>query len=358
MDTISSLFSSLGKYLSARWNLFRTTRTVPPPLPVTGNEPVEVMSPRVLVICLDPIMDIPTGQRLSQHQNWFEVQQLITEYVGDVLEVSGGLVKYQVNPAYEYLDTFPLKGSGKSYTPDSYLAVWEKRAKALSPDEVNYHWLLERFRLEERFQGGEFDEVWLFGAPYFGLAESTMAGRGAFFCNGGPIENCVSPRKFVIMGFSYERGVGEMLEDLGHRAETMLGRQFKSLDFWQWTYNRDRQPPTTAVEGLNYYQRFLCFDKVAPGQSNVGTVHYAPNSSFDYKWGIKKQVLSCADDWLLFPNLPEPPNYRQMNCEDWGNGDTRLHHKWWLAHLPKAPGSLYGVRNNWWYYFIDPNHVL
>ena len=286
---------------------------------------------------------------------WHNVAELVDGYIADVREASGGLVDYQV-VGTEYLDEFPVKASGKAYTPHSYQDMWEKRAPALAPDAADYQALLDRFHLPERVGAGEFDEVWFFGAPYFGLAESAMAGTGAFFCNGGPVERDCE-RKFVMMGFSYERGVGEMLEDLGHRAETMLGRQFNSLDFWSWAYDRRRQPPTVQTAGLNYYQRFLCFDQAAPGQANVGSVHYAPNSQADYEWGSLTPVQCCADDWLLFPNLPDPPHYRSMSTQDWGWGDTRLHHKWWLAHLPKAPGSQYGVRNNWWYYFIDPNHI-
>jgi len=30
------------------------------------------------------------------------------------------------------------------------------------------------------------------------------------------------------MGFNYERGVGEMLEDLGHRAESILSHVFEA----------------------------------------------------------------------------------------------------------------------------------
>ena len=57
----------------------------------------------------------------------------------------------------------------------------------------------------------------------FGFYESRMAGPGAFWCNAPQCENTDACRKrFVIMGFSYERGVGEMLEDLRHRAESEL----------------------------------------------------------------------------------------------------------------------------------------
>ncbi|HEY7033357.1 MAG TPA: hypothetical protein VH482_18595 [Thermomicrobiales bacterium] len=40
---------------------------------------------------------------------------------------------------------------------------------------------------------------------------------------------------------------------------------------------------------------------------------------------------------------------------DWGNGDQRGHHLWWLSHLPRAEGETDGVSNNWWTYIVDPN---
>jgi len=88
----------------------------------------------------------------------------------------------------------------------------------------------------------------------------------------------------------------------------------------------------------------------------VGTLHYAPNSPTDYEWGVATPVASCADDWLQFPNLPDPPVYRTMTAQDWGGGDMRAHHKWWLKHLPKVAGRTRGAANNWWKYVIDPNH--
>jgi len=161
----------------------------------------------------------------------------------------------------------------------------------------------------------------------------------------------------VIMGFSYERRIGEMLEDLGHRAETTLAHLFRSDDFWKWAYDRERTPKTTEVSALNLLERFLCFDQIAPGKSNVGTLHYAPNSPADYEWGVATPVPSCADDWYQFPNLPDPPNYRTMTAQDWGGGDIRAHHKWWLKHLPRVAGRTNGISNNWWKYIIDPNNV-
>jgi hypothetical protein len=48
---------------------------------------------------------------------------------------------------------------------------------------------------------------------------------------------------------------------------------------------------------------------------------------------------------------------RIMTRADWGNGDMRGHHLWWLSHLPKAEGETDGVANNWWTYVVDPNLV-
>jgi hypothetical protein len=328
----------------------------PSPTPVTGDEPLQTLTPRVLLIVYDPVVNRASGQKLSEAQGWNRVQDLVAGYIADVEECSGGLVKYNVVGRVD-VDEFPLKADRFRYAAAGYLDVLSGRAQAHDPDFVDYQQMMSDHNLLARAANGEFDEVWLFGGPYFGFWEAAMAGTGAFFCNGGPIPNSPCPRKFVIMGFSYQRGVGEMLEDLGHRAETTLAHLFGSDDFWGWAYNHDRAPKTTDVGKLNLLERFLCFDQIAPGKSNVGTLHYAPNSTTDYEWGIATPVQSCADDWNQFPNLPDPPNFRTMTTQDWGGGDIRAHHKWWLKHLPKVAGRINGISNNWWKYVADPNNV-
>src|SRR5258708_12472472 len=95
-----------------------------------------------------------------------------------------------------------------------------------------------------------------------------MAGPDAFWCNAPPLTNtAVSQRRFVIMGFSYERGVGEMLEDLGHRAESIIGHVFEG-----------------ARGDANLWERFTRYDQNVPGQAECGTVHFAPNTLRHYDW--------------------------------------------------------------------------
>jgi hypothetical protein len=285
------------------------------------------------MVVFDPIMDSARRIGLRQRMGWNRVDDLVKSYIADIEEISGGFVRYQVVERQNVND-FPVKADGFRYTAKSFADVTSGHARAHNPDSVNYHQIVENFHLLERVEQGEIDEVWLFGFPYAGFYESRMAGQGAFWCNAPPLENTEQcPRRFVMMGFSYERGVGEMLEDLGHRTESVMEKVY------------------AARQGdANLWKRFTLYDQAAPGRAEVGTVHYAPNSQRDYDWGNRRLVSSGCDAWLQYPRLNG--SRRQVNCAEWGNGDIRLHHKWWLGHLPKASGSTDGIANNWWRYVI------
>jgi hypothetical protein len=141
------------------------------------------------------------------------------------------------------------------------------------------------------------------------------------------------------MGFSYERGVGEMLENLGHRVESIMQKTFER-----------------HAGADNLWQRFCRYEMVSPGNAALGNVHFAPNSVRDYDWNNSSRVVSECDDWLYnFPNFKGIK--RTVTATDWGNGDIRKHHKWWLTHLPKTSGQSHGIDNNWWKYVMDPNYV-
>jgi len=303
----------------------------------TYNEPLQVLEPAVLLIVFDPLVDPTSGARLSQVMGWNRVEDLAAGYIADVLACSGGLVRYRVVARRDVAE-FPVKADGFTYTPASYLDVVRHRAAPHSPDEVDYPRLVDTYGLVDSVREGGIDEVWMFGFPFSGFYESRMAGAGAFWCNAPPLsETQGCPRRFVMMGFSYERGVGEMLENLGHRAESVLEHVFHR----------------TGGQA-NLWQRFTLYDKIAPGQAQVGNVHFAPNSVRDYDWGNRRTVLSGCDDWLNFPDLRGIT--RPVNCAEWGNGDIRRHHTWWLSHLPKAPGRIQGIANNWWKYIIQVDH--
>ena len=132
--------------------------------------------------------------------------------------------------------------------------------------------------------------------------------------------------------------MGEMLESYGHRAESILAEVFRPV-------------PASA----NLWKRFTRYDKAAPGQAEVGNIHFAPNSRKDYDWGNPQPVLSRSRTWRSFPNLSGEAE--RMDSREWGGGDIRAHHRWWFSLLPHAQGESMGISNNWWAYIIDPNLV-
>lgn len=314
-----------------------TPASQPPVQPATV-QPAVLSSPRVLVFVFDPIMNPATGQKLSQVTNWRRPEDLAGQFIADILETSGGLARYQILKRIE-INEFPVKADGFRYTPASYLAVLNRTSPAHSPDTVNYQDFLTRYKILQLVAGNQIDEVWVFGFPYAGFYESTMGGTGAFFCNSAPLAGTSQcPRRFVIMGFSCERGVGEMLESFGHRAEFTLDRVHA------------RQPAQS-----NLWKKFIRYEQTAPGQAEVGNIHFAPNSERDYDWGNPRYVASRCADWDNFPNFKG--GVKQVNCAEWGGGEIRAHHKWWLKHLPKVGGQTNGIANNWWQYILDLNRV-
>jgi hypothetical protein len=300
----------------------------PPPAP---------LRPRVLAIIHNPVIKAAGGRKAKDAYRWQDPDVLAQGYISDLRQASHGLVNYEIVERLE-VDDFPAKADGFRYTDASFDAAWKAR-QFHQPDAVDYLRLVHEFKMIEKVDAGLIDEVWLLGFPYCGYYESIMAGPGAFWCNAPPLKGTEhASRRFVIMGFNYERGVGEMLEDMGHRVESIMTKAYAH---------------TRGDDHL--FERFCRYDKKFPGQAECGNVHFAPNSVKDYDWGNPRPVASRCDTWLNFPDLGGPA--RTVTCADWGNGDIRKHHVWWLSRLPHVQGEANGVRWNWWEYVVDPNRV-
>jgi hypothetical protein len=290
------------------------------------------------MVVYDPVVDSASGVRLSQKMNWLRPEDLTAGYLADILEASAGLARYQVVQRLDVAE-FPIKADGFRYTLQSYVDVLRGAVPPHQPDLVDYGEFLKKFNILQRVAANEVDEIWVFGFPFAGFYESTMGGAGAFWCNSEPLPNTSScPKKFIIMGFSLERGVGEMHEAFGHRIEAIMER----------VYARSK---TEA----NLWKKFIRYDKSHPGQSECGNIHFAPNSDRDYDWGNLRFVDSRCDDWYNFPNFKGV--VKKVNCAEWGNGEIRAHHRWWMKHIPKAAGRTNNIANNWWQYILDVNRV-
>ena len=303
----------------------------------SSNQPdIPPVQPKVLLIIHNP--RVPSyGGRLHEVMRWQNPDELVAQYIYDVAAASFGYANYEIVERIE-VDGFPVKNDGFVYDPETYVQRWTSRTGFHQPDGADYGRILHDFTIIPTINAGSIDEVWLMGFPYAGYFESRMVGPDAFWCNAPPLIDRQAQRRFVMMGFSYERGPGEMLENLGHRVESIMSH----------VYRRKRG------EG-NLWNRFIRHEQTHPGEAECGNVHFAPNSQRDYDWGNRRSVASRCQTWLNYPDLSGEP--QQVNCSEWGNGDIRQHHLWWLGHLPHVAGSVGGIANNWWHYIIDTNVV-
>lgn len=292
-------------------------------------------TPRVLMVVHDPL--VSSTQRLHQYYGWNDPRQLAQQYITDIQTASHGAVHYQV---VKIIDApwFPVKIDGFQYDTAQYISGWRQR-RMHQPDGLDYHARIATFDLYGRLQRDEFDEVWFFSPPYAGEYESIMVGPGAFWCNAPAIDTPAAAKRFVMMGFNYERDVGCMLENFGHRVESIMQQVYA-------TYPHHR----------NLWQEFCQYERTHPNAAACGNVHFAPNSRTDYEWGNRQQVWSTCDRWNDFPASQSAPA-RLVDCREWGNGDMRAHHVWWFQHLPHTPAMIDGVWGDWWRYCIDPNTV-
>lgn len=321
-------------------------RTPPPPPPPVADPDDPTLPPltttiKTLIIVYDPLVDKAAGKKLSEVMRWNRVEDLAQGFMSDILLASGELARYRIIERLDVND-FPPKVDGYKYDAQTYLNVMRGAARPYLPQEADYHAILKQFRILERVAKGEIDEVWLFNFPHAGFYESVMGGPGAFWCNAPPLPRTeAAGRRFVIMGFSLERGVGEMLENMGHRAESIMEKVFEK-----------------TPEDQNLWKRFIRYDLTHPGQAACGNVHFAPNSERDYDWNNPRPVPSECDDWLYnFPEFKGGEFIRRVTAEEWGKGDIRKHHVWWMSHFPKTKGRKNGIYNNWWMYLMNPNHV-
>jgi len=293
---------------------------------------------KVGLLILNPIINQAENIRMVEFFKWNNPEQLIDDFIADLHYASYGLVNYEVVETI-VVTQFPKFIDGYVYSAEEYLYYWTHQKGFHQPDKIDYHQLLSSHDILNKIRNGLIDEAWIMGYPYAGLAESIMVGPNSFWCNSNPLENTnAAGRRAVVMGFNFERGVGEMLESYGHRAESILEYTFRKIP---------------DINNQNLWKRFIRYDRSHPGKAEVGNIHFAPNSLKDYDWGNQREVLSNSKAWYDFPDLSPRPIME--NCNEWGNGDIRLHHLWWFRHIPHFEGISNGISNNWWEFITDPN---
>jgi len=299
----------------------------------TGILPGEV---GVLVLNFDPLIPQLGNRPVHEALEWNDPRDLAEGYIQAVSEVSGGAVRYRV-VEWRDIDSFIPKTDGFLYTAETFLECWRNREICHDPDGSDYPRLVREHGVVPLIDDDIIDELWLFGAPYFGFWESAMAGPGAFYINGGIYAEVPSSRPFAIMGFSYERGVAEMLHNLSHRTEA-------TMEHFYGGWEVDRLDTNWARFAANAHQ--------SNGVAAVGTGHFPPNGEDHYDYENPRIVTSSARDWLFYPDLTGRSD--EVSCETWGGPDYHLNYmRWWFSHLPRAGGiNPDGRLNNWWEYIF------
>lgn len=328
-----ALFISLTALIMATFVLalvqnIKTSGSVQAAPPVDTNS----MPVKVLVVIYNPVIESAGGQKLTQHLGWNDPRQLTSQLKADFAEISHGLVDYQVVETIER-DSWPLHTNGQRYTDETYLR--DQAAGNWTMGQGSYQAIINENNIVSRVNSGQIDEVWLWGFPGAGWFESTMAGRNAYWINGTPVSG-IDTKPFVLMGYSYERGMAEALESFGHRTESIMRRVYGSWD----------------AADTHAWNKFTLQDWQVPGRGGIGNAHNAFNAEAgtDYNRSSSRLLPTTADDWNNFPNLTGATTLK--NCTTWGC-DGHGYLKWWYSHMPHMAGMANGILNNWWRYIVD-----
>ncbi|RMG42396.1 MAG: hypothetical protein D6718_13925 [Acidobacteria bacterium] len=307
----------------------------PGPAPPPGIDPDAVPS-RALLFVFDPVMENKGGVRMHEAYGWFDPVTLTAAVTAELEAHSHGRAPIEVVET-DIVDDYPFFEDGFRYDDATYDEAM--RTGEWHHGRFDYARFVADAALAKRVERGSIDEVFVYGAPYFEMWESTMAGDGGYWCNSPPVEGVPSERLFVIMGWNYERGVAEALHSWGHRAESVLDHAYGP-----------RTPDRSTT-----WSAFCLIDAKAPGQGSIGDVHFPVNGLADYDYCNPRNVSSDADCWYAYPDLACPR--RPVGCDDWSpfrEDPHREYLEWWYDHMPHVAGA--GADRflaNWWRYLID-----
>lgn len=253
-------------------------------MPDFRRKPRKIMTPKVFVIDFRPAA-IP--------QVWNNTDYLIQHYIETMRQVSANTLAFQIVRKIK-VPEYPVLLDGRQYNDATWTQAMQNDKSAFRDSHgsymmADYQRIIRDFNVLPQVKAKEIDEVWMFGGPYFGFYESRMVGKGAFWCNAPAIEQTC--RRFVMMGYNYQRDVKEMVHDFGHRAESILCRQYGSQAYLQELYGLQATPACK-----NDFEEWLL---------DHGTVHRKPGGE-DYGQDEVAWVTALKPTWFqlaVYPNL-------------------------------------------------------
>jgi len=178
---------------------------------------------RVMVLNYDPIVPSEGGKLLHQVFGWTDPSYIAAAYEEAFERTSGGFIDFEITK-WENINAIPAKEDGFVYGVEEFVSLWRAGGPWRQPDLVDYVKMLADNGVSELVDAGVVDEVWYFGAPYFGGYESAMMGPGSFWINGATYPQVPTSRAFVVHAFNYERFVDVLMHGTGHRTESTMQR--------------------------------------------------------------------------------------------------------------------------------------
>ncbi|OGK23453.1 hypothetical protein A3C25_02180 [Candidatus Roizmanbacteria bacterium RIFCSPHIGHO2_02_FULL_38_11] len=271
----------------------------------------------IYLLNFNPIIESAGGVKLTEYKQWNDPDQITNALIPLFPQVSNSYVSYRIQERQE-VDGIYVKPDGYQYTDESYLACIDRTGPCHSPDIIDYQRLFNDYNICSK----NVDEVWLWGGPYFGYFEYN------------PVAYC--GRTTFVMGFNYERGMGEALHNFGHRME-FVG--INRVGDGNWQQNE-----------ANEWNKFSLID------GHCGNIHYPPGTivgSEEYMYNKATSVNSDCEGYLSYPTGPFP--VQSLTCNSWGCSQEG-YVQWWLNHIPHNTSTTVingkTLYNNWWKYYV------
>jgi hypothetical protein len=242
------------------------------------RKPVQLMVRKVTVINFRPAA-VPT--------EWNNAHDLVSKYISAMRQITNNFVIFQIMHILD-VPKYPILLDGRQYNDTTWTQAMKDDKTAFRDSHgsymlADYQRIMQEFNIPQAIKSNEIDEVWMFGGPYFGFYESRMVGRGAFWCNAPGIE--MNSRRFIMMGYNYQRDVKEMVHDFGHRAESILAQKYGSQGYLQGCYSLQANPTPK-----NDFEQFLL---------THGTCHRKPGGE-DYGQDEAAWLTSFKPEWFPF----------------------------------------------------------
>lgn len=319
-----------------------------------------IFNPRVSDDPTDKSKAVPLSQWLTDNKLTFNDPDVLTpQIINSFKRSTGNRLNYNVVKTTN-ISEFPAKTNGYKlniadlkYCIDHWKDIPKTdRFKQKCETGVDYNKIIDALKICDQVNKGQVDEVWMWGYAWFGFSESALVGPDGFAFNGVVIGDSKCNRLVPIMGFNYERGLGEALHDFIHRMEATMTTVYKN-----WSENR-------TVTKWDLFALVKAQSKDYD-YSGCGSAHYTPASEGEYEYdtGTKEMSTICENfsDFNTFTSkeLFNKSKAKKINCKTNPWLCTQEgYSEWWFSRIPKFIGvGSDGVLNDWLAYFVDPSRV-